>query len=553
MFPNLGFYNTLPGLEDRRSPNAASIIALDEKHVPSTFPINIWAAQTARYMEYWRWFNGDILNEERARTKEGKKILKYPLGINPVRNFARKHAALLLGEETFDTPQPLVKSLCTPRNPLNGSLGFDDDERKLALLSQNIINAVWADSNGRALQTENATLSQFLGGSVFQVTWQPQRKKDVQIPIIVQNVMPDFFLPIWQSNDPWSLLEAFVVYRIPNYVAKELYGEPNSTAGWSTYCEHWTRNNYSIYLNGTPVTSNFYGPTETYLNKQNPFGFVPFVYIPHLREGNFYGSSMVEDLRGLTREFNARSADVADAIRDSVHRKRYVRDLNGDPKPKLLDEKGEVRAINLGSTNPATKAVPDVFTEDPPQLPESVAGFTNTLWGQLLREGQIGDIAFGEDEGSQRSALTLAFRMWPSTAHSRMERTYWTDGLNQLSRYILKICNVKSADLPGINIPDDFGARLQFAQDWKPMIPRDREQQVNEVILRFQAGLLSPEKGLVMLADIDYIPEEIERIREWLTFQAGLGATDVKGSQGGEGANTVLQEPKASSGMGLND
>jgi len=553
MFPNYGFYNALPGIEDRRAPSAASIIALDEAHVPTTFPMWVWAAQTARYREYWQWFNGDILNEERAKTTGGKKVLKYPLGINPVRNFARKHAAILLGEETFDTPDPLVRAIVTPQNPLSGSGIIPDAEKNLALTAQNVINMVWAQSNGRAIQTENATLSQFLGGCVFQLTWQPERKNDFRIPIIVQNVMPDFFLPIWATNDTWDLLEAYVVYRIPAYVAAEIYNYPYSKNGWATYCEHWTRKDYSIYLDGRPVTSGYYGTSTTYHKLNNPFGFVPFVYIPHLREGNFYGSSMVEDLRGLVREYNARTADLGDSIRDTVHRKRFVTDLTGDPKPKMLDEKGMVQAINLGSTNPATKATPHVFTEDPPQIPEGVADFPQRIWDQLLREANVGDIAFGEDEGSQRSALTLAFRMYPSTSHGRMERTYWTDGLNMIARKILRMCVVKASEIPAVNIPKDFALRLQFGQDWKPMIPRDREQQVNEIILRFQAGNLSPEQALSMFADIEYIPEEVARIKEWLTFQASLGATDVKGSEAGEGAPEKMIKPAASDGLSVND
>lgn len=85
------------------------------------------------------------------------------------------------------------------------------------------------------------------------------------------------------------------------------------------------------------------------------------------------------------------------------------------------------------------------------------------------------------------------------------------------------------------------------------MIPRDREQQVNEIILRFQAGLISPERALQMFGDIEYIPEEIEQIREWLLFQSRLGTADVKGSQGDEGAETRLVEPAVSDGLSAND
>lgn len=555
MLPNFGLY-TLPGVEDRRAPSVASVIILDQDKVPATFPMTVWRNMAVRYLEYWRWFNGDILNEKRAKSKDSTKdIPKYPLGINPVRNFARKHAAVLLGEETFDTGLPLVKTSVIPRPALTvdyksrvSTNNYNEDDKALAIIAENVVNSVWADSKGRALQEEAATLSQFLGGAVFQVCWEYHRRNELQIPITIKSWPVDFFVPIWRSDDPYDLLEAFIVYRVPTHTVNQMYGLDLPNSGFSIYCEHWTKSYYSVTIDGQPLTSNYTGTVKTYDHLKNPFGFVPFVYIPHLREGNFFGSSIVEDIRGLTRELNARAADTGDAIRDTVHRKRYARDLQGNAKPIQLDN--GLWAINLGATNPATKATPDVFTEDPPAFSAGLLEFNEKLWDQLLREGQIGDIAFGEDEGSQRSALTLAFRMWPSTAHARAERTFWTDGLNTLAKMILDICVIKSAELKDIiSIPADYRRRVSFAQDWLPMIPRDREQMVNEVILRFQAGLLSPEKALEMLGDVEYIMEEVEAIKQWLQFQAQLAApAEVGGS-----APTETQTPVATSGLGLND
>lgn len=554
---------TLPGVDDRRSPNTV-VFQIDEKHVPTSFPMALWAMQTARYFEYWSWFNGQTLNEKQEIGTDGKTRMKYPLGINPVRNFARKHAAILLGEEAFDTPYPLVKTVVTPK-PSVTDVEVDDqdqakttvnsDDKKWAQISQNIVNNVWAQSNGRALQMENAVLSQFLGGCIFQLSWEPWRKDEYEIPIFIKNIPPDFFLPVWRTDDYFDLLEAFVVYRIPSHVARELYGYEGQAHTYVTYCEHWTRTKYSIYLDGQPISSGRTGAEFLYKDVPNPFGIVPFVYIPHAREGNFYGSSIVEDIRGLVRELNARAADLGDSIKDTVHRKRYTRDLSVDPKPKQLDR--GVFAINLGNTNITTKAQPDVWTEDPPVLSDGLASFPGYLWSQLLREGQMGDIAFGEDEGSQRSALTLAFRMWPSTAHARTERTFWTDGLNAIAKMILKMCVVKSRELK-LALPPDLLRRVQLSQDWLPQIPRDREQQVNEVVLRFQAGLLSPQKALEMLGDVRDIEAEIELIKDWQTFQASLQVQQEPGQNGESGASggtaeTQITSPIATSGLSAND
>jgi len=529
MPPGYGFYS-IQGINEKRAPITHAIVNVNTEHVPNSFNMALWQEQAARYHKYWSWFDGTLLSETRSQSTDGEDILKYPLGINPIRNFARKHATVLMGEETFDSPHPLVKTKVSPKPLLAKDQEFTKDDKILAQLAQNIINTVWVDSKGRGKQVENATLSQFLGGCVFQLSWMPQKSDEMQIPIMIKNIMPDFFLPVWTSDDYWNLLEAFVVYRIPARVAELEYGfERSNKMGWVTYCEHWTKKQYSLYLNGEPIKSDFAGKEITYDQQENPFGFVPFVYIPHLREGTFWGHGHVEDVEGLVKELNARYADIGDAIRDSVHRKRYTRDLSSDPRTRKIDV--DTMAVDIGMTNITTKAKPDIWTEDPPQLSEGVVTLPESLWKQTMREGNIGDIAFGEDEGSQRSALTLAFRMWPITSHSRIERTFWTDGLNTIAKFILKMVQIKTLQIPfmkklELEIPDDFLLRLSFSQDWLPQIPRDREQLISEIILRSQSGLLSAETALKMFGDVEYVEEEIKLIKEWLAFKASLSMVD---------------------------
>lgn len=566
MFPSSGLYR-LPGVDDRRAPTATSVISINEKWVPNSFNMAIWNMQQARYFDYWRWFGGDMLRETRTGSTKDVMLLKYPLEINPIRDFSRKHAAILLGEESFDSSEPLIRTRVTPRpDLLSPDLDMDGKDstveqadRRLAQIAQDTINMVWSDSKGRSLQQENATISQFIGGSVFQIDWNPALK-DRPIPIEIKNVMPDFFLPVYKSQNYYELLEAFVVYRISSQVAHELYGYDvsNSGSGWVTYCEHWTCYNYSVLIDGKSITGK---PNEdgTFSEPKNPFGFVPFVYIPHLREGNFFGSSMVEDLRGLTREFNARMADTGDAVRNSVHRRRYATDLRANPVAKQLDVNSNTWATYLGPTDANTKATPNVWVEDPPVLPDSMANWGDKLWTQLLRFGALSPMNYGEDEGSQRSALTLAFRMWPSTAHARAERVFWTDGLNQIAKYVLRMLVVKRKFVDKfVNIPDDFETRLQFSQDYLPMIPRDREQMVNEVVIRFQSGLLTPERALEMLGDTPYVMEEVKKLEDWMKLKVQIensvgqkvqtsGGKTADGKS--QGAQTQITMPIATDGL----
>jgi hypothetical protein len=246
-------------------------------------------------------------------------------------------------------------------------------------------------------------------------------------------------------------------------------------------------------------------------------------------------------------------SDIGDAIRKSVHRNRYVRNLQNNPQKITLAD--GVDAINLGMESPVAKHPPEVTSEEPPQMGEHYLNFVDKLWIQTMREGNLGDIAFGEDEGSQRSALTLAFRMYPSTSHARMERANWGDGIATIARFILRMVYVAQndkhmsklveTDLIG-KVPERFERLYQYAADWLPMIPRDREAVVNELILRKQARLISTRKALQDFGDVRNIEDELKAIQEDMEFAATLAAQQNADE---EGAQTNMQEPVASDGM----
>jgi hypothetical protein len=556
MYLNPFARNTLPGIEDARSPiQTAAPFAFGK--LPDTFPIELWNAQDERYKDYWAWFRGDILNETVGKTADNEPVYRYPLQINPVRNFSRKHAALLFGEIP-DTPSPLVKTIIHPKKAL--STGKMIESRKDdATFYANIVNEIWNASSGRGIQLENGFLSQFLGGCVFQIMYQPWRT-DLEIPIVVKNWPVDFFLPIWSGDNPWELLEAYIVCRKPaSQVALE-YGIVTENSPYVTYYEHWTAKTHTILIDNKPLTATFKnGRTVTYDNAPHDLGFVPFTYIPRIREGNYYGSSMVEDMRGLVRELNARMSDAGSAILESAHRTWIAKNLSGTPKIKKLANGQEY--VDLGQSNPAFGTDPEFAPADPPQWSETMNSFNDEIYEQLRRVSSISSIAEGQDEGSQRSALTLAFRMWPSTALAKAQRTFWEDGLNHMAKQMLRICATQKVKIEAKMVPLDFERKVEFSQDWLPMVPRDREQQVNEVVLLSQSGLISPQRAMEVLGDIRDEEEEFQLIKDWMLFQAQLaaataaaGSPDAKGAPGspakfGMGATEVLSEPKASSGL----
>ena len=542
-YSNSAYMETvLPGVEHERHASAVSSVTMHKDKLAPNFPTHLYVEQEQRYQIYWNWYNGLPLAESAGNDENGDPLLRYPLQINIIRNFARKQAMILFGE-AGDVPTPMIRHAARPKPSFKDEVDeAPQEERNLARLTEGIINEVWMQSYGRTIQMENAVLSQFLGGCYFQIKYD-RHAKDNRIPLRIVPLVPDFVVPIWEPGNPYKLQEAYIIYRMPYTTAARYFGievDNKSAGGYAIYTEHWTNETYSIYLDGKPLEETSperYGisTTITYDGRENPFGFVPIVYIPRIREGNFWGSSLVSDLIGLIREYNGRYADAGDAVQRTVHRHWFGRNLNQTPKQRAFA--GSQQYTDLGRS-PNDKAPPEIYPEDPPSYSEAMFKLPDALWKEIMRMGFMNDVAYGEDEGSQRSALTLAFRMFPTTSFSRWQRAHWGEGLNVLGGMILDMCRIKGITIAGQQVPQNWRHRVDLIIDWFPMIPRDREQLVNEVVLLSQAGRMSMQRALETLGDVDDVPIEIKRIQEERELMQELAQQE---------AETDIESPVATS------
>lgn len=499
---------TLMGNRYERSPNQLGVYILSQSKVPQGFPLEAWNDQSARYDAYWKWFTGEFLNQAK-KGKDGELLYRFPLRINILRDFARKHASVLFGE-VADGPDPLVEAKVAARRSLSDDIP-SEEETKFARFCENLINEVWMQSHGRAIQLEGGELSQFLGGHYYQITWEPNSidEKDWLIPIGIRSWKADFVLPIW-STDYWNLEQVYLVKQIDSALAQSEFGI-EATPPYVTYVEYWDKYTYSIWLNNVPLERD----GVIYKDLENPFRQVPVFYIPHLREGSFYGSSHVPDLAGLIQEYNASMADLSDTISDGNDLTTYIRNSNKRTKVELPNGRD---AVDLGMQNPSINQPPDAWREDPISISDGLTKHPDNIHDQIRRSGFVPPVAEGEDEGSQRSGITLDIRFWPITSHTKMERTNWETGLTLIDKFILKIVDIMEywQELGATNVPDKFMKKISISQKWSPQIPRDRNSLVNELITRLGTpGAISQEKFLEDIGDVENIPEEIKNSREF--------------------------------------
>jgi hypothetical protein len=466
------------------------------------FPYAEYQRNLTRYNEMERWYDGEVLQE--TVESGGKKIERYPVKINPIPDTIEKHTHFLFGEVKLDD-RPLVTPRIIPRED-------SDADRKLARKLEEILIEIWSQSQGRAIQWENGARSQLYAGCVFRIQYD-NLDPFVEIPFRIEAVHPKYFVGVPDSGNMWRLREAWIIRAVSLEEATNVHGvyfeeEVDETELWLV--EHYSILDYEAHINGVPVKRKLANGDWRGVSGPHPWGFIPLVYIPHIRVNGFYGETFIPLVQGLIREINLRIADYGDAVTVDAHTLLGMRNVNGSPTVENIIP--GAKTVNLG-TNPnitGQDSEPDLFEITKAKASTSMESLVELLYDFYRRFAKVPKVVDGEDEGSQRSGLTLAIRMIALTAHTDTERIFWSTGLDLLNRMLTRMMFVKKIE--GI---EKKHLQMRIKQEWSPVLPRDREMLVNEAVSLMSAKLGSPERLLEVLG-VDDIPEEKKLILDFL-------------------------------------
>lgn len=544
LMPYPELYNA--GLESYRRGNLAAIMANDDARTkfPTRFPFELWQEQTSRYMEYWKWYTGAaLLDDVIIDEKSGDRLEKYPLRVNPFPSIVQKKASLVFGEPPSTAP-------FLARSNIRAKPFFNDDEKRkeIAKFYESFSREVWEQSNGPVLIAENAILAQILGGQYIQVEYRPQRT-DALIPIFVKNVIPDFVLPIWE-NDRWELSECWITYRMSGVAAQKEFGGDLTDATWVFYVEHWTRDTYSIWIDGKPLVANYPLPNGesisiSYDNAKNPFGFVPITYIPRMRSGSFWGPSVIPPLTGLAMEFNQRFADMGEIVSQTAHRRWFGRNLSRPIEMKNFDD--DQWYGDLGVQNPSLNSAPEIWSEQPPVVSNFIEGNLNLIWDQILRGADLTKVHYGEDEGSQRSGETLEIRSWPALTIAKQERLYLNAGFTRVDAQILRMAAILGIEIDGKKVDMATLNEYSITHQWHPMVERSRESLIAEIVQLRSLGDMSLRRSIESQGTVMDIEDEILAIEEEAKQAAEVAmqtmqASALPGKDGKEDARKIEEK-----------
>lgn len=451
-----------------------------------------WEYHASLRQRYAQYFTGQVF-EERVPLEAGIDTseptpLLYPVGVNLVKLLAFAQADSLFGEWEEDIVRFRLRQ--------------DEDESKSGIEAIKLWSQILTDNNAQSMLHQCAVDREVYGGTVLKVA------PDLFYPghIRLSRIQLNSFFPIWDPDDPNNLLEVYVSTKMTREQCKAKYGfdpGPDKDEVWRV--EHWTPTTYENKVDNRRI-EEFSG--------FNPFGIVPFVYIPRLRTDTYWGDAITPEIMPVQDELNMRLADLGDAINYNSHPIRYGFNLprsfnstNFPIGPESFWDLGRV----MGNSPPPTVGL--LEAENP--VPEPAFKFVEFIYDWSRTSAFAPPIAFGEDQGGgQRSGRTLEIRMWPLLRATRRSRGYMANGLKRIMHIAARIlAQKKFPDISEWDILRSIDGTI--VPDFWPLMPKDQEALVDEVV-----NLLSTSPPAISLETAQTLlgrgPAEVKRIMEMI-------------------------------------
>ena len=478
------------------------------------FPTSSWTEQRALYLGYENYWNGNVFNTkaENIQVESGKKPLRWPVKYNLVKMMITMHSMALFG----DWDEAITRWRAEPR-PVSeilypGRIKKDEQAKRQAQGAEELIFEVWKENRRDTLLIEQELARNTYGGCVFRVRKDLKKRHRVKL----ETINPYYFKPIWHPGDYHELVAAKVEFPMENTQAAAVYGSQYATEEFPIYSEEWDPQKFTITVGGKQYDG---GPNEL-------GGRVPFVYIPRMRMGQFYGISLCEDLMGIQDELNDRIADIGDQILAECHSMLVLANFPGDARKLRPSPTG---ILNLGMGAPG-RGDPGLDRVPAGDIPRGAMEYIRFLVDISRNAAFVPSVAFGEDEGSQRSGVTLVIRMWPLMQQAKWSRAWWDDGFRDIEWLILKHMELYGAEGYRKELSNQ-----NFVTEWASIQPKDREALVLEAVSLAGANLQSREELIKRLGNAKDEESELAQIKAWFNFEKGMQrrgqAQVVEGSQ----------------------
>ena len=400
------------------------------------------------YRELLDFYNG---RQWQGRERRGERRLLF----NYARVFVEKITSYLMGGISFAV------------DPAEDS----DEARERARKAEAALYQVYEDNHLEQLDLETEIDCAALGDACYKVIWDAAEKE-------VKVTAPDVqgIYAWWLGDDTSHVWRVASKYSLSAEEVELLYGiKPKGKT--ATVIELWTVHDFELYLDNIMVES-----------KPNPYGFIPFVLYPNLREPKkFWGVSDLLPIMEPQRELNRAMSQLS-----------HILELSGNPIAVLENvEESEDIAIKPG-------AVWNVPEDAKAYLLDLLQGggvnlhinYIDLLYRALHDLSESPRSAFGGIE-QNLSGVAMEMELQPLLQKVRRKRIIRTAAYNRRSSMILKLLEKYRGE--------DFGDN-HLRVVWGPVMPKDLSRKVSDEQTMVQTGIHSRRTAMdeIGIRDTEY-------------------------------------------------
>jgi len=411
----------------------------------------------SRYREYLAFYEG---RQWEGRARRGERRLTF----NYVRAFVDKVTSYLLAGASLQV-EPL-----DPADP-----GAVERARR----AEQALRLVESEEGLAQLDYETELDCAVLGDAAYKVTWDTAEER---VRITAPDVQGIF---VWREpDDPRRMTAVASQYRLP----AEGGARPRLVT------EYWTADLFELW----------YG-RELELRAANPYGFIPFVIFPNVREPKqAWGASDVPALMASNRELNRAFSQLSQIL-----------ELSGNPIAVL---EGVTGAESIAVEPGAVWEVPERARAYLLDLLQGGGVALHTDYIELLYRtlhdlGESPRTAFGHNPQAL-SGVALNIELEPLAQKVERKRRIRTAVYERRAWMVLELLR----QFRGLDV-----AGVRPVMRWGPILPADRSRQVADERALVEAGIHARRTAAAILGSEDPEGEWRRVLEERAALEPGPG------------------------------
>ena len=336
-----------------------------------------------------------------------------------------------------------------------------DEAQAVAQRAEAALYQVYESNNLEQLDLETEIDCAILGDACYKVIWDQEMQQ-------VRVTAPDIQgISAWWLGDDTSRVWRVASKYCLSAEETELLYKVKPKAKTATIVEVWTEWDFELYLDNVLQEK-----------KPNPYGFIPFIIYPNLREPKkFWGISDLTQIMESQRELNRAMSQLS-----------RILELSGNPIAVLENvEESEDIAVRPG-------AVWNIPEDAKAYLLDLLQGggvrlhidYINLLYRTLHDISESPRAAFGAAE-RDLSGVAMEIELHPLLQKVRRKRLIRTVVYNKRNEMVLKLLEKYQGESFGTN-------RLRVV--WGPVLPRDMTRLVANEQTLVQTGIHSRRRAM---------------------------------------------------------